>query len=524
MLRAASTRLFAAAARPSIVAARPLASKAGLRFSSEIYAIDEISMHDSSEQVVKGGRHLFPTLPAALRDVKQIGVLGWGSQGPAQAQNLRESLEGTGIKVKIGLRPGSSSMKAAREAGFDESSGTLGEMYATISESDMVLCLISDGACVTEYKRIFAALKPGTTLGLSHGFLLGHLESIGEEFPKDVNVVMVAPKGMGPSVRRLYELGREVNGSGINASFAVHQDVNGKATDHALGWAIGVGSPYVFQTTLAAEWRSDIFGERCILLGAVHGMIESLFRRFEYAGMTPEDAFKNSAEVITGPLTTTISHEGILAVYNKLNDSDKVVFKKAYCASYKPARSIIEECYDTVACGNEIRDVCNAVNRFDRFPMGEIDATRTWQIGKKVRAAGGTAEQRKSVPVHPFTAGVYCATMMAQIDTLVDNGHVYSEVVNESVIESVDSLNPYMHARGVSYMVDNCSVTARLGSRKWAPRFDYIYTEQAWSAVDADAKLDEALFDQFLCNPIHSCIAECSKMRPSVDISLPPEN
>merc|ERR1712228_581354 len=124
---------------------------------------------------------------------------------------------------------------------------------------------------------------------------------------------------------------------------------------------------------------------------------------------------------------------------------------------------------DTVACGNEIRDVCNAVNRFDRYPMGEIDATRTWQIGKKVRAAGGTAEQRKSVPVHPFTAGVYCATMMAQIDTLVDNGHIYSE--------------------------------------------------QAWSAVDADAKLDEALFDQFLCNPIHSCIAECSKMRPSVDIS-----
>eukprot|EP00965_Chrysotila_dentata_P220711 6191950-Pleurochrysis_carterae.AAC.2 len=84
-------------------------------------------------------------------------------------------------------------------------------------------------------------------------------------------------------------------------------------------------------------------------------------------------------QVITGPLTTTISHEGILAVYNKLSAEDKVVFKQAYCASYMPARSIIEECYDTVACGNEIRDVVNAVKRFDRYPMGIIDATRTWQ-------------------------------------------------------------------------------------------------------------------------------------------------
>jgi ketol-acid reductoisomerase len=102
---------------------------------------------------------------------------------------------------------------------------------------------------------------------------------------------------MGPSVRRLYELGREVNGSGINASFAVHQDATGHATERALAWAVGVGSPYVFQTTLSAEFRSDIFGERCILLGAVHGIIESLFRRYESLGMSAEEAFKNAGEV-----------------------------------------------------------------------------------------------------------------------------------------------------------------------------------------------------------------------------------
>ena len=110
---------------------------------------------------------------------------------------------------------------------------------------------------------MFEALQPGATLGLSHGFLLGHLNNVGESFPQDINVVMVAPKGMGPSVRRLYEQGKEVNGAGINASFAVHQDVDGKATDRALGWSVGVGSPYSFYTTLDSEFKSDIFGERC---------------------------------------------------------------------------------------------------------------------------------------------------------------------------------------------------------------------------------------------------------------------
>ena len=107
-----------------------------------------------------------------------IGVIGWGSQGPAQAQNLRDSLEDTDIKVKIGLRPGSSSMAAAREAGFSEENGTLGEMYEVVAESDMVLLLISDAAQVENYKKIFATLKEGAVLGLSHGFLLGHLESV----------------------------------------------------------------------------------------------------------------------------------------------------------------------------------------------------------------------------------------------------------------------------------------------------------------------------------------------------------
>merc|ERR1711966_432305 len=116
-------------------------------------------------------------------------------------------------------------------------------------KSDLVMLLISDAAQAALYKEIFAAMKPGATLGLSHGFLLGYLDSIGESFPEDMDVIAVYPKGMGPSVRRLYEQGKEVNGAGINASFAIQQDVDGKATEVALAWAVGNGAPYLFQTT-----------------------------------------------------------------------------------------------------------------------------------------------------------------------------------------------------------------------------------------------------------------------------------
>ena len=118
--------------------------------------------------------------------------------------------------------------------------------------------------------------------------------------------------------------------------------------------------------------------------------------------------------------------------------------------------------------------------------MGKIDGTETWKVGEKVRAK----RVEDKIPVHPFTAGVYIATMMAQIDLLIEKGHPYSEVANESVIEAVDSLNPYMHARGVAYMVDNCSTTARLGSRKWAPRFDYSISEQAYVHIDDKQPVD----------------------------------
>ncbi|CAL5330989.1 unnamed protein product [Camellia sinensis] len=113
--------------------------------------------------------------------------------------------------------------------------------------------------------------------------------------------------------------------------------------------------------------------------------------------------------------------------------------------------------------------------------------------------------------------------MMAQIEVLRKKGHSYSEIINESIIEAVDSLNPFMHAHGVSFMVDNCSTTARLGSRKWAPRFDYILTQWAFVAVDNGDPIDHDLINNFLSDPVHGAMEVCARLRPTVDIAVPPD-
>jgi ketol-acid reductoisomerase len=505
-----------------LVAAPPASqeSQSALDFQTKCFKKEAIQLAGRTEYIVRGGRDVFDALPAAFSGIRTVGVVGWGSQGPAQAQNLRDSFADAGVdaKVVVGLRKGSRSMEAARAAGFNEADGTLRDQSEVIREADLLLLLISDAAMADSFHEIQAAMKSGATLGLSHGFLLGHLDSIGERFRSDISVILVAPKGMGPSVRRLYVQGKEQNGAGINCSFAVHQDVDGRATDLAIGWAVAIGAPFTFQTTLRNEYRSDIFGERGILLGAVHGIVESLFRRYREHGVVDDEAFVRACESITGPISQTISKRGILAVYEDLSDEDRRIFADAYAASYMPAFDILIECYEDVESGNEIKSVIQAVRRHGRIPMGKIDTTHMWEVGKRVRA------KRGRIPVDPFTAGVYIATMMAQIDVLLEKGHVLSEIINESVIESVDSLNPYMHARGVSYMVDNCSTTARLGARKWASRFDYNLMQQSFVKCDGKeggiSSTDRSHFEAFLKHPIHGAVVECAKLRPSVDISL----
>src|SRR5438067_5900538 len=334
-----------------------------MALKSSIFDVQTIELAGTTETVVQGGRHLLSLLPKAFAGVKQIGVIGWGSQGPAQAQNLRDSLEGTGIKVKVGLRLGSTSAAEAEKAGFTKASGTLGEMFEVVRESDLVLLLISDAAQAELFTKVFEAIRPGATLGLSHGFLLGHMKNVGAKFPANINVIAVCPKGMGPSVRRLYLQGKEVNGAGINTSFAVEQDIDGRATDIALGWSVALGAPYTFRTTLKSEVVSDLFGERSILLGAVHGIVEALYRRYLDDGATPEDAFDRACESLTGPIRETISKQGLIAVDEQLTPEGRRDFRRAYDVTYAAFKGLMAEIYDEVVSGTEVRSVVAAAAR-----------------------------------------------------------------------------------------------------------------------------------------------------------------
>ncbi|MDT0485991.1 ketol-acid reductoisomerase [Streptomyces doebereineriae] len=483
-------------------------------YTSGVFALETMDVPGGTETVLRGGRHLFPLLPQAFAGVRRIGVLGWGPQGRAQALNLRDSLAGTDIRVAVGLRPGSRSAADARTHGFTEEDGTLGDWLTVAADSDLVVLLIADAALAAHHPEIFAVLKPGAAIGLSHGFLLGHLRETGGEFPAGHPVIAVCPKGMGDSVRRLYQQGADVNGAGINSSFAVHADPDGRAVDLALGWSVALGSPYTFRTTLHSEYLSDIVGERAILLGAVHGIVETLYTRYRLAGDDEATAYERSCENVTGPIARTISHSGLRAVRDGLSPSGRETFDRAYTATYGPAREIVAEIYDEVADGTELRSVVLAERRLGARPMSEIGGSPMWGVGEKVRARRGERE----LPVEPFTAGVFVATMVAQIDEFAERGHPWSEIVNESVIEAVDSLLPYMHARDVAHMVDNCSRTARLGARRWGPRFQAACEQIAYPAAELPA--DESLVRAFVSHSAHEALAAAAKLRPSVDISV----
>ena len=489
--------------------------RAGNTFASAVFTPEPLRMPGGTETVLRGGRHLFPLLPLAFAGVRRIGVVGWGPQGRAQARNLRDSLAGTGIRVAVGLRPGSASAADARAHGFTEADGTLGELSDVVAASDLVLLLIADAALAEHHREILAALRPGATIGLSHGFLLAHLAATGGSLPAGHAVIAVCPKGMGDSVRRLYEQGETTEGAGINSSFAVHADPDGRALDLALGWSVALGSPYTFRTTLDSEYRSDIVGERAILLGAVHGLVEALWQHFRLVGGDdPVTAYERSCEVVTGPLARTISRTGLAGVREGLDEAGRDAFDRAYTAAYRPARDLVAEIYDEVADGVELRGVLLAECRLAGGEMSRVGTSPMWAAAPEAHARRG----RRELPVDPLTAGVFVATMTAQVDEFAERGHPWSEIVNESVIEAVDSLLPYMHARDVAFMVDNCSRTARLGARRWGPRFQAACWQNVLPAVERPA--DPALLTAFREHPVHAALAAAARLRPTVDSSV----
>ena len=208
---------------------------------------------------------------------KTVAIIGYGSQGHAHAQNLRDS----GVKVIIGLYEGSKSAVRAKEAGF--------EVYTTaeaVKKADLVMILINDEKQAALYKNDVAPyLRPGMTLAFAHGFNI-HFKQIVP--PADVNVIMIAPKGPGHTVRSQY-----IEGKGVPCLIAVEQDATGDAHDIALAYSLGIGGARAgcLDTTFREETETDLFGEQCVLCGGVTALMQAGFDTLVEAGYKPENAY-----------------------------------------------------------------------------------------------------------------------------------------------------------------------------------------------------------------------------------------
>ena len=479
-------------------------------FESIVFAnnLHEITPPDTIETIFDSSDVSEEQLVEALKGVDRIAIMGWSSQGPAHAQNIRDTItkHGLDIEVVVGLREDSTSREAAQALGF-----TVVSSEEAAQTGDILSMLISDSGQVDDAERYIGSMKVGSTLLFAHGFYLGWREQEGlPPLRNDINIVGVCPKGMGPSVRSTYEIG-----SGINSSFAIEQDVDGGSIDKTLAYSAMIGSPYTFLTTLGNEWRSDIFGERAVLLGGVHGIIEGLAADvMAKNGGNAEAAYLTVVQTIVGPITDTILNHGFRGLVENLSQDDQEIFAEAYNASYDSYAAVIDQIYESVTSGQEIAEVV-AANRgnegFEDIAGGDIWTT-TVSLRDAQRAAGYPYQT-----INPKAAGMYVACMVAQIDKLIKKGHKWSEAVNESIIEAVASLNPYMKSGGVDYMVDNCSITARRGDRKWFGRFQEA-TAAACQEMDRTIGVTTGTtidhYRDFLNHDVHSALAMFDQYRP----------
>jgi ketol-acid reductoisomerase len=330
---------------------------------------------------------------AVLKD-EVIAVIGYGVQGPAQALNLRDN----GIPVIVGQRPESRETwnKAVRD-GFKPGK-TLFPVEQAVPRADIVLYLVSDAAQKTLWPAISPLLKRGAALYFSHGFSIVYKEQTGVVPPEHVDVILVAPKGSGTTVRSNF-----LEGKGINSSFAVFQDFTGRALDRALALGVGIGSGYLFPTTFEREVLSDLTGERGVLMGAIAGIMEAQYNILRKCGHSPSEAFNETVEEATQSLYPLIGKNGMDWMYANCSTTAQrgaLDWRHRFREAVEP---VFERLYESVKSGTETRIVLEANSAPDyqkrlRAELDEMAGAEMWRAGKEVRALRPENQSRAGVP------------------------------------------------------------------------------------------------------------------------------
>lgn len=271
-----------------------------------------------------------------------IAVIGYGIQGPGQACNLRDN----GFNVIVGQRPGKTYEKAKADGWVPGK--TLFSIEEAAEKGTILCMLLSDAGQIAQWPTIKKSLKPGKTLYYSHGFAINWQDRTGVVPPKDVDVIMVAPKGSGTSLRTMFQEGR-----GLNCSYAVYQDASGKAEEKTIAFGIGIGAGYLFKTTFNKEATSDLTGERGSLMGAVEGLLEAQYDVLREHGHSPSEAFNETVEELTQSLMPLFAEKGMDWMYANCSTTAQrgaLDWAPRFREAIKP---VMEWLYLSVETGNE---------------------------------------------------------------------------------------------------------------------------------------------------------------------------
>jgi ketol-acid reductoisomerase len=340
----------------------------------------KISFGGVEEEVVTRAEFPLERAQAVLQD-EIVAILGYGVQGPAQALNMREN----GIHVIVGQKEGSASYEKALADGWVPGK-TLFSLEEAAARGTMIQYLVSDAGQVAMWPKICPMLQPGDALYFSHGFGIVYREQTGIVPPDFVDVVLVAPKGSGTSVRANF-----LSGSGINASFAVHQDATGRAWERAAAAGIAIGSGYLFPTTFENEVYSDLTGERGILMGALAGVMEAQYNTLRAHGHSPSEAFNETVEELTQSLIRLVAKNGMDWMYANCSTTAQrgaLDWKDPFRDAVAP---VFERLYQSVISGEETRVVLEANSAPDyreklTAELAQMRGSEMWQAGAAVRA------------------------------------------------------------------------------------------------------------------------------------------
>ncbi len=326
-------------------------------------------------------REEFPLIKAleVLKD-EVVAVIGYGVQGPGQALNLKDN----GFNVIVGQRKDSKSWDKAIKDGWTPGKD-LFEIEEACQKGTIIQYLLSDAGQIALWPTVKTHLTPGKALYFSHGFAITYSEQTCIVPPEGVDVILIAPKGSGTSLRRMF-----LEGRGLNASYAINKDATGKALDRVSALGIGVGAGYLFETTFKKEVYSDLTGERGTLMGAIQGIFAAQFETLRENGHSPSEAFNETVEELTQSLMPLVAENGMDWMYANCSTTAQrgaLDWWKKFRDATKP---VFAQLYQEVEQGRGTEVVIKANSKADyrqklEKELKELNNSEMWQVGSVVR-------------------------------------------------------------------------------------------------------------------------------------------